>query len=150
MLLTTNSAWVFFFLPEVKDRSLEEIDEMVSLDVSFSAKRNHEYPLTKPWSSYSSKRAFPPESSDSMSASVELAARQRRRKQRLFMRRKSSGLMEKLLLRLQQLLLEITVKANDYASRLFSLTHWLIVPVYINLKASICSNRSPRLSLFDS
>lgn len=29
--LTPKSAWVFFFLPEVKDRSLEEIDEMVSL-----------------------------------------------------------------------------------------------------------------------
>lgn len=25
-----GSAWVYFFLPEVKDRSLEEIDEMVS------------------------------------------------------------------------------------------------------------------------
>ena len=23
-------AWVYFFLPEVKDRTLEEIDEMVS------------------------------------------------------------------------------------------------------------------------
>lgn len=30
-ILTSKSAWVFFFLPEVKDRSLEEIDEMVSL-----------------------------------------------------------------------------------------------------------------------
>lgn len=30
-MLMSTSAWVFFFLPEVKDRSLEEIDEMVSL-----------------------------------------------------------------------------------------------------------------------
>lgn len=30
-MMMPESAWVFFFLPEVKDRSLEEIDEMVSL-----------------------------------------------------------------------------------------------------------------------
>lgn len=34
-ILTPKSAWVFFFLPEVKDRSLEEIDEMVSLTTCF-------------------------------------------------------------------------------------------------------------------
>lgn len=28
-MLTAGSLWVYLFLPEVKDRTLEEIDEMV-------------------------------------------------------------------------------------------------------------------------
>lgn len=64
--------------------------------------------VAEPWMSSSSKPASPPESFASMSPLAELVARQKRKRtQRLFMRKKLFGLMERLLPKLQQSLLEI-------------------------------------------